>query len=169
MKKLFIVNGASGVGKTTAVKNVRKNNPEGIEFLFFDKIGVPSTEEMNEKFGGPEEWQRQATQTWIKKIKDEVLKSKDAVLDGQIRPGFIDEACKKENITNYEVILFDCSDGERTKRLIDRGQGNLANEGMMNWAKYLIKESILRKYTIVDNTDFTQEQSANALRKILGI
>ncbi len=55
-------------------------------------------------------------------------------------------------ITDYDVILLDCSDEERRRRLFDRGQKELADENMMNWAKYLRRESELRGYHIIDIT-----------------
>lgn len=41
MKKLFFITGASGVGKTTTIKNIQKDNKD-IAFFYFDSLGVPS-------------------------------------------------------------------------------------------------------------------------------
>jgi dephospho-CoA kinase len=169
MNKLYFITGASGAGKTTAIKNIELDKSDTVEFFFFDSVGVPSSEEMIEKFGNGEEWQRVTTHNWVKKIKDQVLTKKVAILDGQIRPSFIDEACKEQEINDYEVILFDCSNEERTKRLHERNQPELANQDMMNWANYLREESIKRGYTILDNTNFTQDETKQKLKEILGL
>ncbi len=167
MNKIFFVIGASGAGKTTTVRNVEKTNPKDFQYCYFDSVGVPSNEEMIQKFGSGENWQKETAKYWVKKIKDECLDLKPTILDGQIRPSFVEEACIENNITSYEVILFDCSDEARNQRLIDRGHSRLVNEQMMNWAKYLKEESLKRGYFIIDTSDLTQEQSKENLLKII--
>lgn len=164
MNKLFFIIGASGAGKTTSVKALETRKLPQYKFLYFDSIGVPSFEEMQTKFGGPEEWQKIKTTEWVKKIKEEFLSHTHVVFDGQTRPSFIEEACVKNEIHFYEVILIDCSDEERKKRLIERGQIELADQNMMNWAQYLREESKQRNYRILDNTQLTP---AETLRKLL--
>lgn len=167
MNKIFFVIGASGAGKTTAVKNIEKDHPNKFNFCYFDSIGVPSNEEMIKQFGGGEEWQRITTEKWVRNIKDKFVESKTTILDGQTRPSFIEEVCKENAIISYEVILFDCSNEVRTQRLVDRGQPELANEQMMNWAQYLRNESAQRRYSVIDNTNLTQEESKEMLLKLL--
>ncbi|MBA3239478.1 MAG: hypothetical protein H0T62_14205 [Parachlamydiaceae bacterium] len=84
-------------------------------------------------------------------------------MDGQTRPLFIEEACIENEITAYAVILIDCSDKERTKRLVARGHSDLANAQMMNWARYLKQESQKRDYPIIDNTHLTVEETLKEL------
>lgn len=164
MNKIYFVIGASGAGKTTAVKNIEKSNPDDFEYCYFDSIGVPSNEEMIKKFGSGDNWQKTNTNFWVQKMKKS---SKPAILDGQTRPSFIEEACRANNVSAYEVILFDCSNEVRKQRLVDRGHPELANEQMMNWAKYLREESLPRGYKIIDNTNLTQEESKEMLLKLL--
>ncbi len=164
MNRIFFVIGASGAGKTTAVKNIEKTNSNDFEYCYFDSVGVPSHEEMIQKFGSGENWQKTNTHLWVKKMKES---NKSAVLDGQTRPSFIEEACKENDIVSYEVILFDCSDEVRKQRLVDRGHPELANEQMMNWAKYLRDESIARGYEIIDTSHLTQEESSKKLLDLL--
>ena len=163
MNKLFFLIGASGAGKTTALKFLEKKKLPNLEFCYFDSIGVPSAEEMAKKFGSPEEWQRAKTIEWAKKIKKDYLQRKNAILDGQTRPIFIEEACKKSNVELYEIILFDCDDNARKKRLIARGHPELANESMMNWAKHLREESALRGCKIIDTSELSLNQSVSKL------
>ena len=106
------------------------------------------------------------TKKWVKKM-GESLTTKPAILDGQTRPSFIEEACKENGVKSYEVILFDCNDEVRNQRLVNRGHPELANDRMTNWAKYLREESLSRNYKIVDNTNLTEEESKEMLLKIL--
>ena len=164
MSKIYFIIGASGSGKTTAVKNIEKTNPDDFQYCYFDSVGVPSNEEMIKKFGSGDNWQKTNTNYWVKKMKEG---DKPAILDGQTRPSFIEEACKENSVISFEVILFDCSDEVRKQRLVDRGHPELANEQMMNWAKYLREESLLRGYSIIDNTNLTQEESKEMLFDML--
>ncbi len=167
VKTLYFIIGSSGSGKTTAVKNLQKEGLVDAEFFFFDSVGVPSHEEMVAKFGGGEGWQKWGTSHWVKKAK-ELLANRVVILDGQTRPSFIEEACKDEEIDDYKIILIDCSDEERTKRLIERGQPELVNDTLPTWSKYLRNECEKRNCARIDNTDFTQEQTKEALKKLLG-
>jgi dephospho-CoA kinase len=159
MNKIYFVIGASGSGKTTILKDLENENNENYLYCYFDSVGVPSNEEMIHKFGSGENWQKEITKYWVKKIKKEYLNTKSVILDGQIRPSFIEEACSENNINNYEVILFDCSDEIRKKRLIERGHSELVTEQMMNWAKYLREESISKEYKIINNSNMTKEST----------
>ena len=165
MNKLFIVTGASGSGKTTVVKDLQKRNIKNLEIFFFDSIGVPTPEKMKSRFGGSEEWQRLTTINWIKKIKEETLDKNDALLDGQIKPSFVREACRVNEVENYEIILFDCSDEVRSNRLMGRGHSELVNPDTMNWARLLREESTKTGCLIIDNTNLPEKESAELLSK----
>jgi adenylate kinase family enzyme len=167
MNKIYFIIGASGAGKTTAVKHIQKRSPQDFQFCFFDSVGVPPVEDMIKMFGSQEGWQRAGTDHWIKIIKENYLDTRPAILDGQTRGSFIEEACRENGIASYEVILFDCSDEERRARLKRRNQSELANEQMMNWAKYLRNEAKQKGYKIIDNTHFTEEESALTLNAVL--
>lgn len=59
-KKVIFITGASGVGKTTIVNELKKEleyKPE-VALFNFDDIGVPSLKDMEEEYGSPSEWQR---------------------------------------------------------------------------------------------------------------
>lgn len=167
MKKIFFIIGASGSGKTTVVNAIKKMRLPDFSTLYFDSIGVPSVEEMTMHYGGPEEWQKIKTVEWIQQIKEKFLCSTNVIFDGQTRPSFIEEVCMSEEITTYNVILLDCSDEERRRRLFDRGQKELADENMMNWAKYLRKECEQRGYRIIDNTQLNEEETTSQLLECL--
>ncbi|NCS98977.1 AAA family ATPase [Candidatus Parcubacteria bacterium] len=165
MNKLYFITGASGSGKTTLIKNLEKKNLRGVETFIFDSVGVPSEEEMKEKYGSGEKWQKETTKYWVRKIKESYLDKSDVVLDGSINYDFIEEACKQFKLQNFKIILIDCSDEERKKRLIDRGQGELYNQDMINWSQSLRKTAIEKNYTIIDNTNYSQEET---LEELLG-
>ncbi len=82
---------------------------------------MPSIEEMEAKYGGPEEWQKAKTVEWVWIIKRDFLSDTHILFDGQTKPSFIEKACRENGIKEFEVILFDCSDKERKRRLVARG------------------------------------------------
>ncbi len=166
MKKVFVT-GVSGTGKTTAVREVDKMNLPGLAVFYFDSIGVPPFEEMEKEYGSADEWQRVKTIEWVRRMK-EASREKDVVLDGQTRPAFINEGCEKYGITDYEIVLFDCTDEVRTKRLEERGQPELASEAMMDWARRLREACTDGFCKIVDNTKLTIEETRTALLLHLG-
>lgn len=164
--KIYFVIGASGAGKTTAVKKLEEKMKD-VHFCYFDSIGVPSNEDMIKEYGSLENWQKAKTIEWVEKIKNDYIDGWPVVLDGQIRPEFIETACGQNNINNYTVILFDCSDEVRTKRLHARNQPDLANKDMMNWAKLLRDESKNRGYDIIDTSDMSIEAMVSILEKVI--
>lgn len=126
-----------------------------------------SLEEMIKYYGGPEEWQKIKTAEWISQIREKFLPSTNILFDGQTRPTFIEKGCISENIASYKVILLDCSDEERKRRLLVRGQKELADEHMMNWARYLRKECEQRHYRIIDNTKLNEKETVSQLLECL--
>lgn len=167
MKKIFFIIGASGSGKTTIVKEIERMMLPNFKTIYFDTIGVPSVEEMIQNYGGPEEWQKVKTIEWIKQIKHKFLASTNIVFDGQTRPSFIEEGCLSIGIINYKVILLDCSDEERKRRLFARGQEELADDNMMNWARYLRNESKQRGHLIINNTQLPEKETVSQLLNYL--
>jgi adenylate kinase family enzyme len=167
MHTLYFVIGASGSGKTSAVRELERTDRSGLKTFFFDSIGVPSPEERIEKWGSGDGWQRAMTIEWVKRIKSELANSK-ALLDGQTRPSFIAEACDINDIKRYKVILIDCSDDVRRARLLQRGQPELADQQMMDWARYLLRETTEIGGEIIHNDDLSIAETAAALATIVG-
>jgi hypothetical protein len=161
--RIFFITGASGAGKTATVSAVEKMALPNVEFCYFDRIGVPSPEEMIKEYGSGERWQQAKTLEWVQLIKQKYLAAKDVVLDGQARMSFIASACAAEGLKDYEIVLFDCSDQERTRRLAERGQPELANEDMLNWARYLRNEAVSGGYQMIDTTNLAIKEAVNAL------
>lgn len=71
-QKIFFFTGASGAGKTKLLESLSKENfNTSTVFLYFDKIGVPSEEEMIKEYGSGSAWQKAMTFLWIKKMLTE--------------------------------------------------------------------------------------------------
>jgi len=62
---IHFITGASGVGKTTLVANLKNKYADtSWDFFHFDSIGVPSLEVMEKQYGSGSEWQKAMTYTW---------------------------------------------------------------------------------------------------------
>src|SRR5690348_10020221 len=109
MHGLYFLIGASGVGKTSAMKALEKRRPD-IIFCYFDHIGAPPVEEEVKTSVSGEEWQRQMTIEWVKRIKAQSLDHAPVILDGQTRQLFIEEACRLAGLSDYKIVLFHCED-----------------------------------------------------------
>jgi hypothetical protein len=166
MGTLHFVIGASGSGKTAAVHELARINRPGLRTFFFDRIGVPSEEERIAGWGSGGDWQRAMTIEWVRRVKPE-LASADAVLDGQTRPSSIAEACDIHAVQCYSIILIDCSEHVRRKRLEQRGQPELANEQMMEWGRYLFRETDRIGGAIINNDKLSVAETAAALLGLL--
>lgn len=165
MHTLYFVIGASGSGKTTAVRELERSSRA--QMFYFDSIGVPSEQERAEKWSSGGGWQRAMTIEWVRRIHPELAKA-PAVLDCQTRPSFIAEACELAGVKAYRVVLVTCSDDVRRARLLTRAQPELANDQMMQWALYLVVETTRIGGTIVDNDDLSVAETASALARIVG-
>jgi hypothetical protein len=163
--RLLFVTGASGVGKTSTLRLFEQRRPD-ILVRHFDGI-VPPLEAMIKEYGSGEEWQRQTTLEWVGRIKTEALARAPVVLDGQARQAFVEEACSLASISNYRIILFDWEDAVRELRLIGRGQPELTNSQMANWARYLRDQASRRGGPIIDTTRLTVEDAVNELLALL--
>ncbi len=164
MHTLFFIIGASGSGKTAAVRDLERTG--GAHAFYFDSVGVPSEQERAKKWGSDGGWQRAMTIEWVRRIRPK-LATAPAVLDAQTRPSFIVEACELAGVMSYCIILLTCSDDVRRERLLKRGQPGLASERMMAWARYLVAEAERVGGTIVNNDDLSITQTASALARIV--
>ncbi len=77
-----------------------------------------------------------------------------------MRISIILEACKENDISDFQIFLFDCNDEERKKRLISRGQSDLANQKMLDWAEYLRNEVVTIPGAIIFDTSSLQIEEA---------
>lgn len=158
MKKLIFILGASGSGKTSNVKNIESKNQDEYHFAYFDQLGVPPEKEVVEKHGGWEKWGLQRLNDLVKKIKGDYIENRVTIFDVQNKPENIENVCKEFGISNYAIILLDCSNEERKNRLMQRNQPHLITDSLLTWAQFLRDEATHRGYTIIDNTKLTVEE-----------
>lgn len=152
--RIVVVTGASGAGKTTAVKALAARNLHGVVCAFFDSIGVPSPEEM------PADWQEKTTTEWIRRLALEPATV--AVLDGQTTPTFALRAFAEIGVRG-SVVLLDCAREVRKARLAMRGQIDLATDDMNIWAGYLRGQADALGLPVIDTSALDVEQTADAL------
>jgi len=139
--RLVILIGASGSGKTTIARAIEHRYPDEVEVLYFDRIGVPPVEEMIAEYGSGEAWQRAKTLDWMAKLAQFAKPGRRLLFEGQTRLSFLEEGAAAAGDLAYFPILVDCGDEMRSKRLaFERKQHELADERMMNWARYLRRE-----------------------------
>ena len=135
LRRLIILTGASGSGKTATARLLgRRALWEGNTY-HLDDIGVPTGAGW-ELFESGESWQNWATTRWI-----DYLATRDAnlqLLDAQTRPRFILDAAAAHADLQTTIVLLDCSPDVRRHRLVAlRDRAELANPRMENWASYL--------------------------------
>ncbi|NTI41403.1 AAA family ATPase [Rhizobium rhizogenes] len=165
---LVILTGASGAGKTTIAEAIEGLHSQEIDVFYKDRIGVPPVQEMADKFGSVEEWQRAATFEWMARLSPLLAQGRSVLFEGQSRLSFLAEATERAGIMSYTSILIDCDDETRTKRLsIDRGQPELASADMMNWASFLRNEASAYGCEILDTSNLTLEQGVERILREL--
>lgn len=157
-KTIFFITGASGVGKTTLVNELRKKyNSMPWSFFHFDSIGVPSVMEMEKEFGMASRWQEVKTKEWIDKLINTCHDEK-IFFEGQVNLQFIRNAFRKQNFKNYEIILLDCTEKEMGDRLADkRAQPELFTNHMINWLRYVRNQAREMGAKVIDTTNLSPE------------
>jgi|SRR5215510_875196 len=165
---LVILTGASGSGKTTIAEAVAARYGEQVEVHHFDNIGVPPPEQMIANYGSGEAWQRTMTYEWMAKIAATPRIGGRVLLEGQTRLSFVIEATAAVGISDYELILADCDDATRNKRLLsDRRQRSLATPTMMNWARHLRSEAEQVRCTILNTAHLSLEHCVQRIWDLL--
>ncbi|MBY2947022.1 AAA family ATPase [Rhizobium leguminosarum] len=165
---LVILTGASGAGKTTIAEAIERLHGKKIDVFYKDRIGVPPVEEMIDKFGSVEGWQRAATFECMARLSPLVTQGRSVLFEGQSRFAFLVEAAERAGIMPYACMLIDCDDETRTRRLSsDRGQPELANADMMNWASFLRNEASEYGCEILDTSNLTLEQGVEPVLRVL--
>jgi AAA domain-containing protein len=156
--------GASGVGKTTVLQELRQRRLSSVGCYDFDSIGVPSPEVMQREFGGPERWQAAMTDRWIERLAANQAGVDVAVLEGQTRPSFLQAAFVRCGVQRADIVLLDCSPEVRNARLHGpRAQSELATPRMDSWAVYLRGQADALGLTVYDTTSTTPASIADAL------
>lgn len=161
---IIVVTGASGSGKTAAVRALETRALRGVRCYYFDSIGVPSPEEMKRDYGNGENWQALKTEQWLNFLATDPDSAEVYVLDGQTRPSFVNAAAERTRIDVLRVVLLDCAPPVRNRRLIElRGQAELANSQMDCWAAYLRGQADALDLPVIDTTTLTLEAVVDVL------
>jgi dephospho-CoA kinase len=167
---LVVLTGASGSGKTTLAKTIQERYPNECEVMFFDSVGVPSSEEM-QKWGGQDPgstWQRATTLEWFAKLTPILRAGRSVLFEGQMRVAFIHEALEASETTAAHIVLVDCDDITRAKRLIgERDSPALANDRMMKWAAHLRTEAMQAGYHVLDTGHATLDECVEHIHAYL--
>ena len=162
---LVVLTGASGAGKTTIAEAFAATHSAIAEVCHFDRIHVPSIQRMTEEYGSPDEWQRIATVNWLRELAQRLRRRSNILFEGQARVSFIREAATDAAIPDVQIILIDCEDAIRTERLnLNRHQPELANQRMMDWARFLREQARHQGVPILDRTDLAIEESVGVVR-----
>jgi RNase adaptor protein for sRNA GlmZ degradation len=156
--QLVILTGASGSGKTAIAEAIRIEHPDLARVLHFDSIGVTTAEEML-TLGGGGAWQRAMTLSWMTRIAASRGERGPVPFEGQMRIAFVREGLLAAGITDARVILLDCDDATRVRRLvIDRAQPELSNPHMMTWAAFLRREARESACQVLDTSRLSLER-----------
>jgi shikimate kinase len=151
--------GASGAGKTTIARAIARRHAGDVDVFHFDRIGVPSEDQMIAEFGSGEGWQLAKTIEWMVKLAPLSRSGRRLLFEGQTRLTFLAEGAEAAGSPAYVPILVDCDDETRSRRLsIERQQPALANENMTNWARYLRHEAEKSACEILDTSILSLEQ-----------
>lgn len=157
---VVILIGASGSGKTTIARAIEDRFAETVDVFYFDRIGVPSVEEMIAQYGSGEAWQRAKTIEWMATLAQAVKPGRNLLFEGQTRLSLLAEGAAATGGLAYRPILVDCNDEIRSQRLrIQRQQPELANADMMNWARYLRREARGSGCAILDTSLLSLDDS----------
>ena len=169
VKHIFFITGASGTGKTTLVSELKKKyKNKNWEFIHFDSVGIPSTEKMIESSGSIENWQRDTTCIWIKKMLTEYEDKEVIIFEGQVNLKFIKKGFSKNKFLDYEIILIDCNEEIMAKRLTrGRKQPELLNQDMKNWLNFLRNQAKKINANIIDTSNNTKSEVRESFENIL--
>src|ERR1700733_1456836 len=157
--QFVVLIGASGSGKTTIAHAISQRHADDVEVFHFDAIGVPSAKQMTAEYGSGEGWQRTKTIEWMAKLAPLSRSGRGLLFEGQTRLSFLAEGAEVAGGPVYLPILVDCDDKTRSRRLsLEREQPELANENMMNWARYLRHEAKESGCEILDTSALSLDQ-----------
>lgn len=157
--RLLFAIGASGVGKTAAIRALAAQAIPGLSCHEFDSVGVPSVDDMVSRFGTGERWQEVTTHQWIDRLRADA--SPMAILEGQTRPSFIRP---RLGHLRAGIVLLDCEPQVRSQRLCtSREQPELDTAEMHSWAAYLRGQAEALGLPIIDTTARTPDEVADEL------
>lgn len=169
-KFIVFITGASGVGKTTLLNNLKEkySHKKAWKFLKFDSIGVPSNENMIREYGSGENWQREKTFEWIQKMVCDFPDKKLIIFEGQVNLQFIKTGFERQKFSNYRIILTDCTQEIMIQRLVqERQQPWLASQDMKNWLNFLRNQAKQFHEPIINTSQISPDEVVAQFEQIL--
>lgn len=166
---LILVTGASGAGKTHLIDAMEGAvvHPN-IGYFKFDTIGIPSLEEMIEHSGSGEAWQRFATREWMKRFAEDPATPPAVIFEGQYNLDFAIEALQEFGFTDFRLIVATVPDEVMAQRLSElRGQPELVNNDMRNWAAFLKKQGQEKGALLLDTSSMSTEAAVHVIAQEL--
>lgn len=152
---LVFITGASGAGKTTTLKTIESElgDIEGVGFYYFDQGGVPSLSTMVRTYGSGERWQEVLTHRWIDRMIHTPHKNL-LFLEGSFNPDFALSYLQHLGIKRFLFVCLDVRKSSREERLLhQRGQPELVNAEMENWAQFLKNKTLKLGGVIVSSNE----------------
>src|SRR5262249_44595018 len=108
------------------------------------------------------------TMDWMKRIAQIIRDGVTVVFEGQMRIHFIEEAVASAGISDVRIILVDCSDDARIRRLsADRQQPGLASATMTGWARFVRDEARQGRHEILDTSELTPDECIAQIRRYM--
>ncbi|HEY5920794.1 MAG TPA: AAA family ATPase [Kofleriaceae bacterium] len=148
---LLCITGASGAGKTAAVRALRERiEARVLPTLAFDSLGVPSDDEMHAAWESPRGWQKAMTYHWVYTAKHIYRTHPLVVIEGSFDPQYAIAACSAHRVQRFAVVLLHTDAAVRRERLAKRGQAELDNTEMTSWASYLHEQTQQLGGVVVD-------------------
>ncbi len=156
MLALFIVTGASGVGKTTVAKRLRETLPD---------CDIFDTDEMHAA-----DWD-QARSNWLKVAFQVAQCGRHTVLCGTMMPRDVEKCDHYRFFREVYYLNLHCDDAAREKRLRSRPQWRGCTEEFIEehkqFARWLLDNAAVEydpPMQIVDNTSIQPEETALRIR-----
>jgi len=145
---ILLLNGSSGVGKTTIATLL--NKMQGVDWIHPDALWDPNMD------------QGEATFKAIKLAVDEHQDVEIVVIDKQFRHQFMLDAFTEYGVTVGNQILLYCNSSDRRHRLLARGCTDDVIETMDNWAQWLYEDSKTAGNVTIDT-------STNGINEVVDI
>jgi broad-specificity NMP kinase len=164
---IVVVTGASGAGKTTALRALAARGLPGLSCHQFDSIGVPPEAEMLREYGSGEAWQAATMDRWVERLLR--LPDTATVLDAQVRPTFAEHSFRRSGVSG-RVVLLDCTPEVRSARLRGgRGQPELDTTRMSMWAAYLRGQADALHMPVIDSSTLDPEAIVDQLLALIRV
>ena len=125
---LFVIMGASGGGKSTALNGLVLKHPQ-VTWYDFDAVGVP--------LDAVKKWRHRTTERWLKMALEHQSHGQDMGLCGGAVFGELLACPSAPQIAGIAGCLLDCGDVVRMDRLRGRNaRDHGISQDMLNWAAW---------------------------------